>query len=310
VILVGSLWPSWQCLLLNWILRLRRKPLVRTGQIAALRQMTAKLDRRIERRLAGRLTMRRVELADIEGDWIPLGPRSTTRVLLYLHGGAYCLRSPWLYRDVAAQLARMVGADAFIPDYRLAPEHPHPAAVNDCFAAYRYLLDRGYAPHNIAVVGDSAGGALALSLLLLCRTNGLPQPACAALMSPGGDWTLSAASFFENADRDVMFRLQSMLFLRKLVLVNTPADDATASPVHQNFDGFPPLHLVAAEREMMRDIAVLAAERAHAAGVEHDLRIWRHPCHAFPLLGFLPEAQSARRDIASFINRHFDLTIS
>jgi len=300
-------WPvrsSWQSLLLNQLLRLQRVDLRHTGHIRALRRRVLALDAQRGRRLASRIRQRPCTLGDVPADYVQADASPNPRCLLYLHGGAFCIHSPWLYLALVADLCHRIGMDGVIPDYRLAPEHPFPAGLQDCLASYRALLAQGVAAHDIVVAGDSAGGQLALSMLALAAAEGLPMPSCAVLISTGGDWTLSGVSFAANIRRDVMFRMESLLFLREIYLGATAPDDPLASPLFGHFEGLPPLYLVASRDELMRDISIGITDKARAAGGTAELRLWDGVCHAFPLFGVLPESQQARADIASFVRHH------
>lgn len=295
---------SWQSRLLNAVLRLQRVDLRHEGHIRALRGRVERLDQWRGRLLAPCLRFRRVVLGGVPADRVQPGRGPGRRHLLYLHGGAFCFHSPWLYRGLVMDLCRRSGTVGLIPDYRLAPEHPFPAALEDSLACYRALLAQGVEPGDIVLGGDSAGGQLALALLIRARDEGLPLPACAVLVSTGGDWTLSGASFGDNAASDAMFRMESLMFLREIYLRGQPADDPLASPMFADLSGLPPLYLVASQDELMRDVSVGIASRARQAGGSAELRLWNDQCHAFPLFAFLPESARARAEIAAFIRRH------
>jgi acetyl esterase/lipase len=243
-------------------------------------------------------------------DWIwPPGSESQPwpppRLILYLHGGAFCLRMPHLYRAFLGMLCSRSGAVGLMPDYRLAPAHPHPAAIDDCFAAYASLLESGVPPQAVAFVGDSAGGGLCLSALQLVRKHGLPMPCSVALMSTSGDWTMSGASFRENRRRDALFSPGAMRHYRRLYLQGAAADDPLASPVFASCEGFPPLHLAVAETELLRDVSIAIAGKARAAGVPVELDVWPGMFHAFQMLPLLPESRVAIARLVDFLHRHW-----
>lgn len=296
---------SWQAHLLNGLLRFSRRSLTQRAHIEAMRQRLARIDRQSHRREGQYLRLQTRHCGSTPVDWIEPACAQDERVLLYLHGGAYCAHMPWLYRSLAARLGAKTGARAVLPDYRLAPEHPYPAALDDCLAVYRQLLDDGHSPARIALAGDSAGGALVLSLLGRLREQSLPMPACAALISTAGDWTLGGASFYRNVSRDVMFDLGTLLFLREVCLEGRSAEDPRVSPLLGSFEGFPPLQFTASRDELMFDISLRAEAKARACGTETELQLWDGVCHAFPLFAFLPESRRARAQMAAFINRHW-----
>ncbi|MCI0435698.1 MAG: alpha/beta hydrolase, partial [Gemmatimonadetes bacterium] len=157
--------------------------------------------RRLDARLSGRAAVGATEVVDAGGvpaSWHGERASSDRGTILYLHGGAWCLHLPGTYRRLAARLSALTGMRVLLPDYRLAPEHPFPAAVDDCFASYRWLIDQGLAKRPLAIAGDSAGGSLSLVTLMRARDASLPLPACAVLLSPSTDLTMSGPSIEYN----------------------------------------------------------------------------------------------------------------
>lgn len=210
------------------------------------------------------------------------------RVLLYLHGGAYCLGSPKSHRGLAAELAAAAGVSAVVPDYRLAPENPYPAAVDDALAVYRALLDEGVAAERIVVAGDSAGGGLALALALAARDAGLPQPAALFLISPWTSMTPSGPSYVEKDASDPMIKAANIAGSAADYLAGV-ADAPYASPARADFTGLAPMLIHVGSEETILSDSILAAERAGLAGVAVRLEVWPemiHVWHAFyALLG-------------------------
>ena len=166
------------------------------------------------------------------------GGGEATSAVLFLHGGAFIIGSPRSHRSITGRLTRLTGADVFVPDYRLAPEHPFPAALDDAVACYRALLDEGYAPERIAVAGDSAGGGLALSLCLRLRAERLPQPACVALISPWADLTLTRLAPIAN---DALLRPTWLAQGAAAYLQGRSAEDPLVSPLAADLSGLPPI---------------------------------------------------------------------
>jgi epsilon-lactone hydrolase len=211
-------------------------------------------------------------------------PRATPGAnLLFLHGGGYVLGSASAFSNFAGQLATRAGVDTFIPDYRLAPEHPFPAAIDDVVAAYKGLLAAGAA--KIALVGDSAGGGLALaliSLLVAGRSSGTVQPVAAALMSPWTDLTLSAPSMVTRAAADPIFTRDALQALATYYLQGQDASEPRASPLFAELEGIPPLRIDVGDDEILLDDAVRYADRAARAGVDVDLNVWNGMPHVFP----------------------------
>ncbi|HAJ36252.1 MAG TPA: hypothetical protein DCL15_11215, partial [Chloroflexi bacterium] len=215
------------------------------------------------------------------GEWLTPPHVDARRVVLYLHGGGYVSGSPATHLAVTTQLAQAAGARLFALDYRLAPEHPFPAALEDAWAVYWWLLTEEHvAPAQIVVAGDSAGGGLTLALLLALRDAGMPLPAGAVGLSPWLDLTLSGATLTANAatdylNRDIL-RASAQMYSQGHVL-----DDPLLSPLYADLRGLPPLLLQAGGAEMLLDDSRRFAMRAHAAGVDVKLAIFPHMVHVW-----------------------------
>lgn len=234
----------------------------------------------------------------------PLHPPLVERVVLYLHGGGFVVHLPTSYRRFARRIAEAYGATVYLPDYRLAPEHRYPAATDDCLAVYRALLDDGCDAGQLCVMGDSAGGNLALVTLLRARDEGLPLAACAIILSPGADLTFSGTSYVSNAELDPLIPMSA---LHQLVPQYVDADRRMhphASPMLGDFSGLPPLNIVVGSTEVLLDTSITTAASYRAAGGDVVLQIWRQMPHVFPLFAFLPEAQLAMQQMAAFFSRH------
>lgn len=236
-------------------------------------------------------------------EWIDAPESRPDRVLFYIHGGAFVLRFPNLHAALAGRWCRRLGSRALMVDYRLAPEHPHPAALDDCVRAYCWLLARGVDASQVVVAGDSAGGNLSLAMLHRLKAGDVPLPRCAVLLSPVVDFTLSSPSLYSNAARDPMFTFQKLAALRLMYAEPARFLDPTVSPLYGDFTGFPPLLFHAGEIEMLRDESVRAAERAYAAGVTVEVEVWRDMAHVFHALP-LPQARPADDSIVRFVERH------
>lgn len=228
----------------------------------------------------------------------------SNRIILYLHGGGFCVRSPYLHGRQLARLCRGTRATGFMPDYRLAPKHPYPAAFEDCLAAYQWLLQSGCRPQNMAVAGDSAGGTLTLALLLHLRDQGTPLPACGVMMSPSLDPTLSGDSARENAELDPMLSIEGIQTFSQAYMPGVALDDRRLKLIDADLSGLPPLLFQAGSIEILRDDSVRAAQKAQADGVLVTLQIWDGMPHVFQSIEILPEARQAVRDIHNFINSH------
>lgn len=296
---------SWRSRAFGAALRLSwRKPMDSDADIPALRRRYEALDARLFP-LDRSIVRQSVDCGGVAAEWISVPESRPGYVLLYLHGGSFAFRFPNAHASFAARLCRRLGARALIPDYRLAPEHPYPAAPDDCHAAYRWVLAQGNGPRGIALVGDSAGGNLALVTLSRAVRAGGPLPACAVLLSPAVDCTLESRSIVDNERLDPMLSLPDLLVLRRRYVPDTILySDPDVSPLFADFTGFPPLFLQAGSTEILRDEAVRTAERAHAAGVTVELELWSETPHSFQMATFLPETALAMDQIARFIAAH------
>lgn len=224
------------------------------------------------------------------------------RHILYLHGGAFCGGSPQLYRDLTWRLAGAAGATALVPDYRLAPEYPFPAALDDATRAYDWLLADGADPRRIAVAGDSAGGGLVFSLLLRLRDSGRPLPAAAAALSPWTDLALTGASLKENAAKDPLLDARQLPRVTRWYLDGADPRQPAASPVYGDCRGLPPVLIQVGSDEILHDDAVRMTERMRAGGAEATLEIWPRMPHVWHLFaGILPEARRAIGRIGEFL---------
>jgi len=236
------------------------------------------------------------------GEWLipPTNPRST---ILYLHGGGYYFCSPRSHRAIAFGLATRSNASVFSLDYRLAPEHRFPAALDDSVAAYRRLLGDGVPAQSIAIAGDSAGGGLALATLLALRDAGDPLPAAAVLFSPWTDLTCSGESMRTNDGRDPMYHASVFPRVAAQYLGSADARNPYASPVFGEFEGLPPLLIQVGDTELLLDDSTRIATKARAAGVRVELDIWRNVPHIFQIwTPFMPEARDALAHAAAFID--------
>ncbi|KKO05431.1 alpha/beta hydrolase [Pseudohongiella sp.] len=288
---------------LSWFLRRRFKPkLLRPDFDPARFRKT--LDRDMGKNpIASNVDVEPVQLEGINGEWLIPTTCSSRRVVLYSHGGGYLFGSPLSYRAFTSRLAVACDARVFVLDYRLAPEHPFPAAADDVIAAYRYLLNEHDAA-DIVLAGDSAGAGLSLSLLVQIRNAGLPMPAATVLMSPYADLAVTGESADKNSATCAMFSGDGIRRAAATYLDGAPATDARASPLYAEYAGFPPMLIYVSDNEVLRDDGIRVAERAAAADVPTDLRIWRGQPHVWPLfVPLLPEATTVIREIGDYIQR-------
>jgi acetyl esterase/lipase len=239
----------------------------------------------------------------IKGEWVRgKHVRRNDAALLYLHGGGYTLGSPKSHRHLVGLISIESGLPIFSADYRLAPEHPFPAAVEDGVAAYKGLLDSGIAPDKLAIAGDSAGGGLTMATLLGARDKGLPMPACAVPISPWVDLSQGGESFRARAARDPMVSKEGIDVMAAAYLGGASPKNPLASPVFADLKGLPPLLIQVGSEEALHSDAVTLAARAEAAGVEVSFECWGgmvHVWHAFhPILS---EGRDAIARIGAFL---------
>ena len=234
--------------------------------------------------VADDIRLESVDLDGVAGEW-SLAPGSDgARVLLFLHGGGYCSGSIKSHRRMVTEAGRAAGCRTLAVEYRLAPEHPYPAAQNDALTVWRVLRAQGYAADRIAVGGDSAGGNLTITLINRLRGLGEAQPACAWLASPWTDLTMSGASL---ADKDAVDPLIHKPYLEELANAYAPPPrdrrDPTVSPLFADLHGFPPTLIQVGSCETLLDDAVRFARAAGEADVDVTLQIWPHMIHAWPM---------------------------
>lgn len=223
-------------------------------------------------------------------------------VILHLHGGGYVMGDPAGSRGLTTALARGTGARVLSVDYRLAPAHPFPAAVDDALAAYRALLAGGTPPGRIAIGGESAGGGLTVALLLAIRDAGMPQPACAFPLSPWVDLTCEAPSYASRAARDPLLTRDVLRDMAREYLAGGDARTPLASPLLADLSGLAPMLIQVGDDEVLLDDAVRLADAVRNAGGDADLEVWPDMIHVWQMFaGALPEADQAVDAICRFI---------
>jgi epsilon-lactone hydrolase len=245
-------------------------------------------------------------LGSIPGIWVYPANSRPDEALLHLHGGWFNFGSANAYRHLVAQIAARAGAKAFIPDYRLAPEHPFPAAVDDAMTCYRRLAERGI--RRIAITGDSAGGNLALVLASHVATVAAkPSLVGAAVLSPVTDLTLSGATYDTRADADPFFTRAQVAELVHSYLGSADAKHPLASPLHGPLTGLPPVRIHVGDDEVLLDDSLRYAERAVAAGIDAQVDVWMGMPHGFQTsVGKIKVAAQSLDAVGAFLADEFD----
>ena len=248
------------------------------------------------------------QLAGIDVDWLrPKGARAD-KILLYLHGGAYILGSRRTHRQLVSHMAREAGITAVLPEYRLAPEYPFPAGIDDAVAVYRALLESGYSPQDIVISGDSAGGGLSLALTLSLRDAGELLPAGVVCISPWTDLTMSSASHREKARAEMTLHPDNLRLWALCYAGEGDLQNPLISPYFAEYAGFypsgtmPPLLIQVGGEEVLLDDARVVAEKAKAVGMDVTLSVYEGMWHVWHMMGtMLPEGRDAFDEIGRFV---------
>jgi len=292
--------PSWQSYLLDPCIRF-------TVKRSLKRIKTPEAARGAFEHLAPRLPKgtqkRRGKLGGVPGEWVSAGgvPAGT---MLYLHGGGYFSCSPITHRSITGGFAKS-GLAVFAADYRLAPEHPFPAALDDAVAVYTALLRDGVPAERLVLAGDSAGGGLVLATLLAAKAASLPMPAAAILFSPWTDLAATGDSLVSNQLRDPMLHGDRIAEAASLYIAGADPTNPLISPLYGDLSGLPPLCIQVSDSEVLRDDSLRLEARLLAAGVTVELKIWQSLPHVWQLFqGFLPEARDALAQASAFARRN------
>ena len=232
------------------------------------------------------------------------------RVLMCMHGGGYVTASMYTHRKVYGHLAKAVGCRALIPHYRRAPEHVHPAPVDDAVTAYRWLLDQGLAPGHIALTGDSAGGALAVTTLLRAREHNLPMPAATMPLSPWVDMEITGETLVSNREKDAIVQKEVVEVMATTFLgEGGNRKDPLANPLYADLKGLPPMYIQVGGDETLLDDSRRLAEHAKEAGVDVRLDVFPKFQHVFHFsAGHAPEADEAIRKLAEWVRPKLGLS--
>jgi acetyl esterase/lipase len=258
-------------------------------------------------RAAPDVRMKDEDLAGVECEWLVPSGCQDAPVLLYLHGGAYVSGSSATHRSMVSHIARASGMRALVPNYRLAPEHPFPAGLEDCLAVYRALLDDGIDAARIAVGGDSAGGGMTMATLLSLRDSGDPLPRAAVLLSPWLDLSGSGESTRTRADHDPMFDAAEMPKAAAYYVPRVLLQDPLVSPVFADVHGLPPILIQVGDHEILLSDSTRIADKIVNAGGKVTLQVWPHMWHVFQYsIGRMPESKRAVDDIGAYLQACFE----
>jgi acetyl esterase/lipase len=256
-----------------------------------------------------------IKIGKFAAEWISVRNTPEDCVILYLHGGAYCIGSLHTHRELAARISKASKIKTLLIDYRLAPEHPYPAAVEDAVIAYKWLLENGFSPNKIVIAGDSAGGGLVIATLVKLRDLGAPLPAAAVCLSPWTDLKLTGESIKTHFYKDPFITPAWLQYMANLYIANNDPDLPLISPIYADLSMLPPLFIQVGSDEILLSDSIRLAERGREAGVDTRLDIWENMWHVWHFFaGKMPEANKALNQVSNFIhtqiNKNRDLIIS
>lgn len=288
--------------------KLRAEVINQSTSIEELRKNTEEAAMRMMKPMEG-VVYRQAEYPGLYAEWVEAEAAPKDKVVLYFHGGGFVMGSTKSHRNIVGNFVKRLGVKALVFDYRLAPEHPAPAAVDDGAAIYAWLLGQGYKAQDIGFAGDSAGGGIELAALLKCKDEGLPMPAVCAAFSPCTDMTRSGESHRTREKADPCTpRGANETYMGYYTGKGDPRHPY-ASPLFGDLQGLPPVMIQVGDDETLRDDSVYFAERAKQADVEIKIRVWKGMFHCFPLLApMFPEAVEALEETCGFIRAKLGLT--
>ncbi len=300
---------SWQATLFNSFMRVNKFYLSGKDFTQAKKAMKKMADKPAEKAdYPVDAVVKKVSLDGVNCEWVydKSVSSETLKVIVYFHGGGFYAGSPATHRDAAHRLSLATGMKLLVVDYRLAPEHIFPAALEDGMTAYQWLLSNDYKSEDIAFGGDSAGGNMTLSIMQLLRQQGSKLPFAGFCVSPWADLSHSGDSWISNQRKDVMIPHSLLENAAPVYAGQKSLDDPLVSPVFADFTGFPPIYLIAGENEVLVDDANRIYQRATQANVKAEIKIWPRMPHAFTsIANFIPEGREAIQDIANFLSRAY-----
>ena len=251
--------------------------------------------------------LEKVDADGVPAAWVITPEVAKDRAILYLHGGGYIEGSIISHQDLAQRISSVSKTKVLLLDYRLAPEHPFPAALEDSISAYKWLINsKGYNPTNLIIAGDSAGGGLTIATLVKLRDQGIPLPAAGVCLSPWTDLALTGESMKLKIQEDPFVSPDGLMFDARLYLGKTDPKNPYASPLYADFRGLPPLCIQVGSAEILLDDATRLVKRAKEAGVEVQLDIWEGMIHVFQVFAVMaPEGREGINKIGEFIKKVF-----
>ena len=293
-----------EALAINEIVKAYRDNVVPDGPPPTVEQQRAGADATMEAvgTMPDGIDVQDANANGVPGLWITPKSASTNHVVLYLHGGGYVVQSAKSHLKLASHIAVQANCRVLSIDYRLAPEHPHPAAVTDALGAYRHLLDSGFAANRIAISGDSAGGGLTIATLVAARDAGLPQPLAGIPLSPWVDLEGTGESMDSNAGNDFMVGRGALAMMADLFIASGSKRDPLAAPLYAKLHDIAPLYIQVGGHETLLDDSTRLAANAARAGVEVRLDVFPEMQHVFQaFVGQMPEATEAVTQIGAYL---------
>ena len=301
--------PSLRGRVFYWLLKVQRPPF---DPNKSVQQQRTSLEKQVKRvPMPRNVDVQPSAIGDLPAEWLrPIGVNDD-RAVLYLHGGGYTMGSCNTHRALGARLAIASQTPVLMIDYRLAPEHPFPAALEDALAVYWLLSDPGMPSRSIALAGDSAGGGLAIATAIALCDQGDRLPTVIACMSPWADLAMKGESMVTRAKSDPLISCESSLLHAGLYVAQHDPSSPLISPVYADLHGLPPLLIQVGDYEVLLSDSVRLAERTRQAGVDTTLEVWDGMWHVFQAYApFLPEAQLAIDRAGAFINQHLARTLN
>jgi len=253
------------------------------------------------------IIVKQITVENIVAEWLQPVVTTNYRVVLYLHGGAYTMGSCNTHRALASRIAIASQTQVLLPEFRLAPEYPFPAALEDCLGVYRWLIEQGISHRKIVIAGDSSGGGMAIALTVLLRNKNILLPAALTCLSPWVDLELTGESLKTRAEVDPICTIEESRYNAVHYVGKHEAREPLISPINADLRGLPPMLIQAGDREILLSDAVRLTERARKDGVEAELEVWDGMWHVWSLFArYVPEGQKAINKISVFIRKHLD----